>query len=420
VTPDAGVEAAIQVIAQRLAAERETLARRIAECLSIVSPPASLTSDKAKLFESRLSVALELIDTFLAGLNGTEPLPPAEVERTRQVATRRVHERVSLAAFLHSTRVWGELVWDAVVASARMSEPQEREAAIQIASRLMRQVDAISSVATGAYLDEITDRGLLRRDLMDALISGAQDDSRRLARSLRIKLSDAYIVVVIRSEEMHGELGRDEPFQARVDLDRIVETTRRQFQPADGSLLAGMAHGDVVVLFPASGPNDIQRVREASVTLAQLLPPDVTVGMSAYHRGLAAISIAHAEARAAAEISDRLGLHGRVVGLEDVLVDHLLRASSLAQGILADAMQPVVEYDQQHSAELIATLRAFVETRFNLTQSAGLLSVHPNTVVYRLRRVREIAGRDPHNTDDLLVLWLGLKVLDLGLRGGLI
>jgi DNA-binding PucR family transcriptional regulator len=76
-------------------------------------------------------------------------------------------------------------------------------------------------------------------------------------------------------------------------------------------------------------------------------------------------------------------------------------------------MQPVVEYDRQHGAALVATLSAYTQTRFNLTKSAALLSVHPNTVVYRLGRVHELSGRDPHDVDDLLVLWLGLKVIGL-------
>ena len=37
-------------------------------------------------------------------------------------------------------------------------------------------------------------------------------------------------------------------------------------------------------------------------------------------------------------------------------------------------------------------------------------------VVYRLRRVRELSGRDPQNPDDLLLLFLGLKLVELRAR----
>ena len=55
------------------------------------------------------------------------------------------------------------------------------------------------------------------------------------------------------------------------------------------------------------------------------------------------------------------------------------------------------------------TLRAYIAASTNMTQSGRLLTVHPNTVVYRLRRIRELTGRDPHAMDDLQVLFLALR-----------
>ncbi len=64
-----------------------------------------------------------------------------------------------------------------------------------------------------------------------------------------------------------------------------------------------------------------------------------------------------------------------------------------------------------------STLRAYLESGFNLTKTAGILCVHPNTVVYRLRRIKEITARDPHNPNDLLLLCLGLKMFGLAQEG---
>jgi len=61
----------------------------------------------------------------------------------------------------------------------------------------------------------------------------------------------------------------------------------------------------------------------------------------------------------------------------------------------------------------VRTLRAYFAASFNLTRSAEALSVHPNTVVYRLRRIKELSGRDPHDPDDLLLLLFGLKLSQL-------
>jgi sugar diacid utilization regulator len=307
------------------------------------------------------------------------------------------------------------VLWDAIVAGTRIERPSEREAAIEIASRLMRRVDLLSRVVMNAYLDEVTDRGLLRRDLHEALISGhgATESVQRKARSLHLKLGRSYIVVVLRGMEMHGEFGREEPLASRVALDRVVETTRSRLRPSAGSLLAGMHNGDLVVLYPVVDAGELEAVRRECIDLAQTLNADVSIGLSGYHPGLPALATAYAEARDAATIGNRLGLRGTAVSLNDVLIDHMLEGSAHARRILEDTLAPLSDYDAEHGSELVATLRAYVRTHFNLTRSAEILSVHPNTVVYRLRRIRELGGRDPYDVDDLVILSLALRALEL-------
>jgi sugar diacid utilization regulator len=407
------LDAAVQAIAFRIAAEREPLARRVVERIRAEE------GDTGPLGDAALAdhAWVELIDDFVATLNGADPLTALRIERMREIAARRVKQRVPLESFLRRPRIWGEVMWEAVVASTlRRREPRELEAALSISSTLMRLVDLSSRVVTNAYLDEVTDRGLLRRDLLDALVSGKceEEDVARLARSLHLKLADSYVVVVVRGDDMHGELGRDESLPNRVAFDRIIDTTRRDMQPREGlRLLAGMHRGDLVVLYPVAGPDDLQLVRDECVEVAKALAVEVSLGVSSYHRGLSAVATAYAEARDAVEVADRLGIRGRAVGLDDVLVDQMLRASVHAKRLLLNAMQALVNYDLQHGSDLVATLQTYVDTRFNLTKSGALLFVHPNTVVYRLRRIHELTGRDPHDVDDLLVLWLGLKTLDL-------
>ena len=43
---------------------------------------------------------------------------------------------------------------------------------------------------------------------------------------------------------------------------------------------------------------------------------------------------------------------------------------------------------------------------------AAALHVHPNTVQYRLRRIKELTGRNPLDPEDLLLLHLGLKLTE--------
>jgi DNA-binding PucR family transcriptional regulator len=171
-----------------------------------------------------------------------------------------------------------------------------------------------------------------------------------------------------------------------------------------------MHNGDLVVLYPATGPEELEAVRQHCVELAQALQASVNIGMSGRHRGRRAIATAYAEARDAATLASRLGICGRPVGLDELLIDHMLQGSAHAQRLLEAALRPLIDYDREHGSAMLATLEAYVRTHFNLTRSSEILAVHPNTVVYRLRRIRELSGRDPHDVDDLIVLALGLKL----------
>jgi sugar diacid utilization regulator len=403
----------LRTISERIAALREALAHDVEARGRAEAASLQVQGDPSA--EEALALSREGIELFVSALRGTESLTAEDVERIRETSARGVHERISLEFLLHFVRLTAQVVWDAVVASARLERAAERDATIEIASRLMRRVDRISRLVTDAYLDEVTDRGLLRRDLLDALISGhgQEEGIQRLARTLHLRLGESYVVVVARGAEMHGEAGQHEPLASRVILDRIVETTRGHVRPAAGSLLAGVRQGDLVALYPVSGPLELSVVREACVELSNALPVDVSLGISAYHHGLRGIATAYTEARAAASIGNLTGIRGRAVGLDDVVVDEMLRGSPHAQRLLERSLQPLEDYDHAHGTQLVGTLHAYTATHFNLTKAAELVSVHPNTVVYRLRRIREISGRDPHDVNDLMVLLLALKAREL-------
>jgi DNA-binding PucR family transcriptional regulator len=73
----------------------------------------------------------------------------------------------------------------------------------------------------------------------------------------------------------------------------------------------------------------------------------------------------------------------------------------------------MIEYDRAHRASFVTTLRTYLDAGLNLTRTARALFVHPNTIEYRLRRIRELSGRDPRNPGDLLILSLAIKFDEL-------
>lgn len=377
--------------------------------------------DREFLYQDVYEVSLEALQKTVANLkSGRRPTSPEEFQGTRQGAARRVHQDMSLESFLRAARLWGRVLWETVLASTNPEVPEEREGALQIAGQLFEHLDLLSTAAAQGYLDELqgvwSEREVVRRDLLDALIAGEGDSERvrRLARSLHLRLGDRYVVVMIRGGEPAPEENPDQSFAQRLALRRLVEMARAHLRPTAGSLLVGMRQGEVIAFYPLTSPDELAAVRDACCDLSRdLEDQDAAVALSGAHEGLANLAVSYAEAKEAAEIAVGIGIRGRAIAFDDVLIDSVVRSSPHADRILEDTIGPLLRYDAAKQADLVPTLRAYVEAGFNLTKSAELLRVHPNTVVYRLRRIKELSDRDPHVPDDLLLLYLGLKITDL-------
>jgi sugar diacid utilization regulator len=412
--PDASHVRAIRVLAGRLAGQREQLARRVVE-LSQREIVDYRSSPESHLLDEQYAAALAHVDALVRSLQTGEPVDEEHFARIRELGARRMRQGVPLESLGRAARLWATVCWQTVLSVARIDSPDEREAALDIASRVFDLGDRISIVAQKAYLDEITDRGLLRRELLDALLSGNGDAEHtvRLAKLLHLRLEDSYIVVAVRRDGIEMEEALEPSPAAQSRLDRIVEETRRAVQPSTGGALTGMRNGDVIVLYPASGAGELASVREDCQRLASALGPGVSIGMSGWHEGRSALDVAYAEAKDAVTIAARIGITGRAVALDEVLVDHMLAASTSARRILEDVLRPLAQYDASRQAALLPTLRAYLAARSNLTKAAETLFVNPNTVVYRLRRIKELSGRDTRDLDDLVVLYLALKLEDL-------
>ncbi|ONI91784.1 hypothetical protein ALI144C_00660 [Actinosynnema sp. ALI-1.44] len=69
-------------------------------------------------------------------------------------------------------------------------------------------------------------------------------------------------------------------------------------------------------------------------------------------------------------------------------------------------------HDLEHGTTYASTLLAYLDANGDTTTASQRLSVHPNTIRYRLARAGEIFGFDLADPDERLVLWLRLRLGD--------
>ncbi len=70
---------------------------------------------------------------------------------------------------------------------------------------------------------------------------------------------------------------------------------------------------------------------------------------------------------------------------------------------------PLREYDSRHNAELLGTLRSFLDCDGSWSACASVMYVHVNTVRYRISRIEALTGRDLSALADRVDFFLALR-----------
>jgi sugar diacid utilization regulator len=75
-----------------------------------------------------------------------------------------------------------------------------------------------------------------------------------------------------------------------------------------------------------------------------------------------------------------------------------------------EQLGPLMDYDKKHHSSLLLTLARYFDSGCNYDEAAEALSVHRNTLKYRVKRIGELLGRDPQDGEARLDLHLAIKI----------
>ncbi|XAS66580.1 PucR family transcriptional regulator ligand-binding domain-containing protein [Micrococcaceae bacterium Sec5.7] len=103
---------------------------------------------------------------------------------------------------------------------------------------------------------------------------------------------------------------------------------------------------------------------------------------------------------------ERLSLTSLLLASEDVPLADMANES----------LDPLRNFDAAHGSELMTTLESYLSNNGSVAAVAEALTLHRNTVRYRLAQITEMTGYDPSVTADRVQLWLALAVSRLGAR----
>lgn len=251
--------------------------------------------------------------------------------------------------------------------------------------------------------------------LSDVLLFGPGERAERRARTLGHELAALRFAVVA---EVPGAASGDRRRRVLTALSAVSAVRLRG--PADDERrpLVAEHQGLIVALWPlgetdpAAGDDVAARVHEG---LRAAFPADpVLVASSGARRS--GLADAHRVAVGAIGLARASGLDDGVVTPDSLGILGVLLQVDQPDALLEFARRQlgaVIDYDARRGTELLATLRAFLDSGADRSATATRLRVHPNTVQQRLRRIEALTGTELRTPADLLSISSALAVWQL-------
>ena len=258
----------------------------------------------------------------------------------------------------------------------------------------------------------------LEDELFEGLLLGrTQDEQVARERAMRLGYNPlvSYRVLVLIAVESDAQAA--ERAESTAQRRRLLETLAELCARRSADVFAAVRADELVALVPeAAAPRELGRT--ALQQAAALLPAwQVTVGIGGPCGSAGAIARSYAQARRALATAQRFGNQGDVVAFEDLgvyrLLFHVTDPAELS-GFIDQVLGPLIDYDQRHNADFVHTLGTFLAHNGNLQATARELSLHVNSVTYRMQRIQAIAGMDLEQSEDRLLAQVALKIINGG------
>ena len=240
----------------------------------------------------------------------------------------------------------------------------------------------------------------LRRDLVEDLLAGTDDESAySRAEALGHNLRTPHTVTVLH-------------WPQRIDIDLVAKSARHWATTAGLHPLTARRPTMAVLLADgALQPAALHRAISADVGCDR-----GSIGIGSEVAVPSELPRSFSEAQRALQIQqasvapygsrrfDDLGVY-RIFNPDDNRPE--------VREFVIEWLGPLLTYDRHKHTNLVKTLTRYLDCGGNYDHSAQSLNIHRSTLRYRLRRIRDISGRDLQDVDTRLNLHLATRVLDV-------
>lgn len=323
----------------------------------------------------------------------------------RWSATERFPLEVNLHVYRCGHRVYMGRIRDALRAVTQRQD-QTDSVDESVSDFCFEYTDAISTVLTRTYLEQVTELSALAQDreaeLMNVLLDGYDESDARVASILRragyLSQRHSFCVLIAQSVDANEMANPERARRLAIAIDACVnaDIARSLIDIRDGRVICVYAAVRRVSGWTPETGSLASRIS----TKVQNLGTAVLVGISSDARSTSQVPGAVHQASIALQTA---GVDRRVVEFQSVPLRELMIHLSSRQ--LPSLMPPwagaLYQADDRSRGALQRTLAAYAQANMNALKAAARLEVHPNTIYARFQKVRELAGLDPRSFDQL-------------------
>ncbi|MGP3999414.1 PucR family transcriptional regulator [Streptomyces sp. 8N706] len=336
------------------------------------------------------SVTENIVSALHIMSNGIDPrsvdAPPSAVSYARRLAQRDV----PMSALLRAYRLGQARSLDLVLGEAmKLPGGDPANTVMQLVGITSAYVDRVSEQVARAYEDErerwVSSRGALRQHWVGQLLNAPSPNVEQAETALGYRMAGTHLAVEGWANRSVG------PVDAMGILERLSTLLHRVFQARGEPLLVPTDETDARIWFPvkahpAVDPGVVARELERAKLPVRVAIGNARSGLEGFRRSVRGASRAKTVALAAGDAAPRAVSFAQVAPVA-LLADE---PAELAD-FVADTLGGLA-VDEPWRQSLRETLRVFLATNRSYAATAEQLTVHRNTVHYRIQQAVEKYG----------------------------
>ncbi|WP_422487150.1 PucR family transcriptional regulator [Gudongella sp. DL1XJH-153] len=241
--------------------------------------------------------------------------------------------------------------------------------------------------------------GSKEENLLYELIHGAEEDHIQIQLKInQVQLHENMVCIIIRPNE----------YLSNIHAETFLKERLNQILPRSNCM---KEKENLIILCKAKQDGRIDKIQEEK--LSSLFNEGVLhIGISNSFNNIMELKGAYHQCLHLYKVSLKLRVDKKIMYFSDF--GFYLLLSRLKENDLMQYSHPALKilrsHDHLHNSELYKTLHALVSCQFQMTKTAEVLSIHRNSLSYRVNKILDLTGVDIEDNDEIFRLGYAFKI----------